>query len=731
MIKKLIFIFLLASTVGHAQEHHTIFPEPASFNSKQQYFPVPEQLVITETPDSKRMQPVLESLFQDQHTSIQLSTGSAFVQLIHEPNFQKERYTLNSNSYKIVIHYGDYNGLLYAFQSLRQLIHSGQITAVEIDDQPAFGYRGAHLDCSRHFFTPDEIKNYLDELAYLKFNTFHWHLTDDQGWRLEIKQYPKLTTIGAWRDSTLIGHFRDRPVRYDHQRYGGFYTQEEARELIAYAAGLGIEVIPEIELPGHARAALAAYPELGCTGEKLPVAGTWGVFEEVFCTKDETIRFLENVLTEVAAIFPSKYIHIGGDEVPKANWNVCPRCAQIKNQHHLEDAHALQSYFIATIEKHVNTLGKSIIGWDEILEGGLAPNATVMSWRGMEGGLAAASMGHPVIMTPTTYCYFDYAQSSHPDEPLSIGGYLPLEKVYRFNPTEGVPDNQKHFILGAQANIWTEYIPTFEQVEYQAFPRLAAMSEIVWNHGKVPYDRFVNALVRYYLPHLDAQHKVYSRAFLDPKMDVQAHDHGITLSCIKPIDSCAIRINNRATDTLNLEATPQLRSQDVQVSTVIGDKAYRTLNYTLHTHAALGIPVHFKTPPHPKYNQHGDLALTDGIIGKKPWKGDEWLGFEEDTVVFELTFPKPTAFRQIDIHLLDDPGSWIYLPYRIIIEYTDKRHKKHTMRVDHVQELTQVTCSKKIEKISFTVINLSQIPEGQAGAGFTPWTFISELVFIQ
>lgn len=731
MIRKLLIISLLTNAISHAQEHHTIFPEPTTFISKQLSFPAPAQLVITETSESKQMQPILERMFQGQKVGIRLSTKSAFIQLIHESNFQKEQYTLNSSPEKIVIHYGDYNGLLYAFQSLRQLIRSGEIAAVEIQDQPAFGYRGAHLDCSRHFFTLDEIKKYLDELAYLKFNTFHWHLTDDQGWRLEIKQYPKLTTIGAWRDSTLIGHFRDRPVRYDHQRYGGFYTQDEAHELVAYAAGLGIEVIPEIELPGHARAALAAYPELGCTGEKLPVAGTWGVFEDVFCTKDESIHFLENVLTEVASIFPSGYIHIGGDEVPKANWNKCTHCAMVKNQHHLEDAHALQSYFIATIEKHVNQLGKSIIGWDEILEGGLAPNATVMSWRGMEGGLAAASQGHPVIMTPTTYCYFDYAQSSHPDEPLSIGGYLPLEKVYRFNPTEGVPDNQKHFILGAQANIWTEYIPSFERVEYHAFPRLAAMSEIVWNQGKISYDRFVNALVRFYLPHLDAQHVVYSKGFLDPKMDVQPNDHGITLSCIKPIDSCSIRINNQNTATWNLDATPQLHAQPMQISTVIGDVAYRTLNYTLHAHAALGIPIHFETPPHPKYNQHGSLALTDGIIGEKPWKGDEWLGFEEDTVVFELTFPKPIAFKQIDIHLLDDPGSWIYLPYQILIEYTDHRHKKHTKQVDHVRELTQIKYSGKIEKVTFTVINLSQIPEGQAGAGFTPWTFISELVFIQ
>ena len=359
-------------------------------------------------------------------------------------------------------------GVLYGLLSIMQLIektgNTVQIPCGEITDYPQFQYRGMHLDCSRHFFDMAFIKKYIDYLAMYKMNTFHWHLTDDQGWRIEIKQYPKLTEIGAWRDGTMVGHYRDQ--QYDNVRYGGFYTQKEIKEIVRYATDRHITIIPEIEMPGHCMAALAAYPELGCVKDTTyQVAKGWGVFEDVFCPNDSTFIFLENVLDEVMALFPSPYIHVGGDEVEKIRWKNCSHCQQLIKEKGLVNEHGLQSYFIQRIEKYVNSKGRSIIGWDEILEGGLAQNATIMSWRGEEGAILAAQQKHYAIMTPGSHCYFDYYQGAPQLEPLAIGGFVPLDKVYGFNPIPAsLTPEQATYILGAQANIWTEYINFPEQV---------------------------------------------------------------------------------------------------------------------------------------------------------------------------------------------------------------------------------------------------------------------------
>ncbi|HNM28087.1 MAG TPA: family 20 glycosylhydrolase, partial [Saprospiraceae bacterium] len=332
-----------------------------------------------------------------------------------------------------------------------------------IADAPRFAYRGLHLDVGRHFFPVEYIKRYIDLMAFHKVNVFHWHLTDDQGWRIEIKKYPKLNTVAVCRDSTLIGHNADQPRRFDGKPYCGFYTQEEIKEVVAYARERFITIVPEIEMPGHALAALSAYPELGCTGGPYKAAGSWGVFEDVFCAgNDETFRFVEEVLAEVCALFPGPYVHVGGDECPKTRWKNCPKCQARMKAEGLKDEHELQSYFIRRAENILAAHGKKLIGWDEILEGGLAPSATVMSWRGTEGGIAAAREHHDVIMTPTSNCYLDYYQSKNVDnEPLAIGGYLPIEQVYAYEP---VPDEltpeETRYILGVQANVWTEYIDT-------------------------------------------------------------------------------------------------------------------------------------------------------------------------------------------------------------------------------------------------------------------------------
>jgi len=396
-------------------------------------------------------------------------------------------YSIIRKNRRLIITATSYSGFFNAIQTLSQLMEINHNekgyylpSQLVIRDEPQFTWRGMHLDVSRHFFPVTFIKKYIDILSRYKINRFHWHLTDDQGWRIEIKKYPRLTQIGGIRAETMTAK-NFNPYVGDGMEHSGFYTQKEIRDVIAYAELRNIEIIPEIEMPGHARAALAAYPELSCTGIKQAVPATWGVFEDVFCTKDSTLAFLFDVLEEVMNLFPSKVIHIGGDEVPKTRWNACSECQKIRTDHQLKDAHELQSYFIKRIDSFVSSRGKSIIGWDEILEGGLAQNAMVMSWRGTEGGIAAANMGHYVVMTPGSHCYFDHYQDTSGLEPLAIGGYTSLEKVYAYKPIpEQLAEQRRHFILGAQANMWTEYMATESHVEYMLLPRICALSEVLW-----------------------------------------------------------------------------------------------------------------------------------------------------------------------------------------------------------------------------------------------------------
>ena len=406
-----------------------------------------------------------------------------------------EGYLLDVRASGVTIRAHGAAGLFYAVQTLRQLLPSAifreapvedtewSMPAVSIEDYPRFQWRGGHLDVARHFMPKEFVKKYIDLLALHKMNVFHWHLTEDQGWRIEIKQYPKLTEVGAWRKETLVGRpQRDSPPTFDGKRHGGFYTQDDAREIVAYARARHVTVVPEIEMPGHATAAIAAYPELGITGERLEVAKTWGVFSDIFNAEPSTIRFLQNVLTEVLAIFPGRYIHVGGDEADKAKWKTSDRIQARIRELKLKDEHELQSWFIRQMDDFLVARKRRLVGWDEILEGGLADNAVVMSWRGTEGGIAAARAGHDVIMAPTSHTYLDYYQSKEQgSEPFAIGGFVPLEKVYSFEPVpaELEPQFAKH-VLGAQGQLWTEYMPQPKQVEYMAFPRMSALAEVVW-----------------------------------------------------------------------------------------------------------------------------------------------------------------------------------------------------------------------------------------------------------
>jgi hexosaminidase len=400
-----------------------------------------------------------------------------------------EGYELTVSPASVTVRAPELNGLFYGLQTLVQLIPvdpaDNRVPCVRIEDTPRFKWRGMHLDVGRHFFDKEYVKRYIDLIALHKMNTFHIHLTEDQGWRIEIKKYPKLTEIGSKRKESPV---RGNRKKGDGTPYGGFFTQNDIREIVEHARKRYITVVPEVEMPGHSLGALAAYPELSCTGGPHEVMTRWGVFEDVYCAgNDKVFEFMEDVLTDVMELFPSEYIHIGGDECPKARWEKCPKCqARIKNEG-LKDEHELQSYFIKRIEKFLNSKGRRLIGWDEILEGGLAPNASVMSWRGTEGGIAAARSGHDVVMSPTTHCYFDYYQSKNrKEEPEAIGGFLPLEKVYSFEPVpaELTPEQGKH-VVGAQGNVWTEYIHTPADVEYMALPRMCALAEVVWTPAEL------------------------------------------------------------------------------------------------------------------------------------------------------------------------------------------------------------------------------------------------------
>ncbi|WP_367914209.1 beta-N-acetylhexosaminidase [Leadbetterella sp. DM7] len=489
----LVVLAVFVSTVLPAQQPVNIIPKPNSVQAKTGEFVINSATLVSyDNADSKRMADLFQAYVNAQY-GINLKTaekksGKNVIRFVSSAKGNEEAYQLEVSPQTVEIS-GVNAGLFYGYQSLIQLLPLAEkpgelrIGAVSIKDEPRFAYRGLHLDVGRHMFPLSFIKKYIDILATYKMNVFHWHLTDDQGWRLEIKKYPKLTEIGGFRKQTLIGNYK-KDGDYDATPYGGFYTQDQAREVVAYAKERFITVIPEIEMPGHALAALQAYPELGCSGGPYEAAQTWGVFDDVFCAgKDHTFEFLQDVLDEVITIFPSNYIHIGGDECPKAEWKKCPHCQKRIKDNNLKDEHELQSYFIQRMEKYVNSKGRRIIGWDEILEGGLAPNATVMSWRGDAGGIAAANEGHDVIMTPNSYgLYLDHKQGPDKNrEPLSIGGYSTMEKIYAADPVpQKLEESKRKHIKGVQGNVWTEYIETPNKVEFTILPRLLALSEIAW-----------------------------------------------------------------------------------------------------------------------------------------------------------------------------------------------------------------------------------------------------------
>ena len=667
----------------------------------------------------------------------------------------KEGYVLTTTPEGISINGQTENGVFYGIQTLRKSIPAEAkgatilIPAGEIKDEPRFSYRGMHLDVGRHFFPIEFIKKYIDLLALHNMNTFHWHLTEDQGWRIEIKKYPKLTEIGSQRSRTVIGR---NTQEYDNTPYGGFYTQEEAKEIVKYAQERYITVIPEVDLPGHMLAALAAYPEMGCTGGPYEVCPRWGVFEDVLCIgNDKTMQFLEDVMSEIIEIFPSEYVHIGGDEAPRDRWKECPKCqARIKAEglkadknHTAEDR--LQSYCMTRIEKFLNSKGRRIIGWDEILEGDVAPNATVMSWRGASGGIKAAQMGHDVIMTPNTYCYFDYYQTADTkDEPLGIGGYVPIEKVYSLEPTFDLNEEQKKHIIGAQANLWTEYIATTEHVEYMVLPRMAALAEVQWTQPeKKDFKDFTTrlaSLMKFY----QRDGFNYAKHVFDLKVDftpdVAKKAVVVTLSTI---DDAPIYYTLDGTEPTTaslkyIEPVVITETADFQAVVIRPEGKSKVVNKKISFNKATYCPIELTFQPSEKYKFGGAITLVDGMKGNDSYATGAWLGFVGGDVEAIIDLGQETEIKRVATNAIVDMSAWIMGSTGLVVSISDDNKEFREVAAKDIPAETNID-KKGVENYEITfdpvkaryvkvVIKRSPaLPKGHAGEGKAAYMFIDEV----
>ncbi|RYD95110.1 MAG: beta-N-acetylhexosaminidase [Sphingobacteriales bacterium] len=652
-------------------------------------------------------------------------------------------YNMNISEKNVYITGDNEQGVFYGIQTLIQLLplvksQALSIPQLSITDYPRFAYRGMHLDVSRHFFPVSFVKKYIDYLAYHKLNNFHWHLTDDQGWRIEIKKYPKLTQIGSCRDQTLVGRFGSD--KYDGEKYCGFYTQDQIKEVVQYAADRYINVIPEIEMPGHAMAAIAAYPELSCTpNEPKKVAQTWGVFDDVFCPSETTFTFLQNVMDEVIQLFPSTYVHIGGDECPKTAWKNSAFCQQLMKEKGLKDEHALQSYFIQRMEKYINNKGRKIIGWDEILEGGLAPNATVMSWTGENGGIAAAKQQHDAIMTPTGWMYFDYNQTKNEDS-VSIGGYIPLEKVYNYEPVPKELDaSQAKYILGAQANLWSEYITNPSKVEYLLFPRLTALSEVQWTPAnKKTYKDFETRL-----PGIFKRYELwganYSTAYYDLQAStIQQGNNNIAWKLeTNKADGKVIYVQGRNSTKQRAYASPVAVKENIELGAALTDNKGKVISkwvwQQFELNKASGKKASISPAPSKNYPGSGAFTLVDGIQNKVGMpKSAEFLGFLGKDAEAVIDLGKAEAISSITLHAFEQAGSWIYRPASVSFSTSADGITYSTP-----QTITNATGTKNLlytaslktnaRFIKVTAINYGVIPVGKPGEGSKAWMFLDEI----
>lgn len=671
-------------------------------------------------------------------------------------NDNPEAYQLKVDANQVVISSPSEAGVFYGIQTLRKAVDVAEgsnveLPAVEIKDQPRFGYRGMMLDVGRHFFSMDEIKTYIDMMALHNINRFHWHLSEDQGWRIEIKKYPKLTEIGSMRKETVIGH---NSGKYDGKPYGGFYTQEQAKEIVAYAAERYITVIPEIDLPGHMQAALAAYPELGCTGGPYEVWTQWGVSDNVLCAgNDQTIQFIKDVLAEIVEIFPSEYIHVGGDECPKVKWSTCPKCqARIKalglksdNKHTKEER--LQSYVIHEAEEFLNSKGRKMIGWDETLEGGLAPNATVMSWRGEAGGIEAAKQHHDVVMTPNTYLYFDYYQSKDTEtEPMAIGGYLPIERVYSYEPMpKSLSPEEQKYIVGVQANLWTEYIPDFKQVQYMVLPRMAALSESQWcAPEKKNYEAFLQRVSR--LVNIYAKNGWnYATHIFDVMLDLKPNTETGTLDAVaRTIDNAPIyytldgseptTASEKYTDVIKIDKPCTLRTIAIRPS----GSSKITKDEISFSKSSMK-PITMLQPINKQYEFSGATVLVDGMTGNMNYKTGRWIAFYTNDLEAVIDLKEATEISSMTLHTCVEKGDWIFDTRGITVSVSDDNQTFKEVASEAYPAMKESDPNQiythelkfdpvKTRYVKVKALSEQKIPSWHGGKGNPGFLFVDEII---
>jgi hexosaminidase len=670
-----------------------------------------------------------------------------FIEIDSSAVTHSEGYQLRIDKKAIRCIGSDAGGVLYGLQTLRQLWMAGKtdikVPGCKIDDQPRFGYRGMALDVSRHLFPVSFIKKYIDLLALYKFNTFHWHLTDDQGWRIEIKKYPKLQSVAAWRNESLIGHKKELPHRFDGKPYGGYYTQQQIKEIVQYATDRHITIIPEIEMPGHASAALAAYPMLGCTGGPYKTATFWGVFDDVFCAgNDSTFTFLQHVLDEVMTLFPSRYIHIGGDECPKNRWKACTKCQRRKKVLQLADEHALQSYFIQRMEKYLNSKGRQIIGWDEILEGGLAPNATVMSWRGEAGGKAAIAQGHRVIMTPESFCYFDYYQSLYAEEPLAAGGYTPLQKVYGYEPLAAPADSlSDQFLAGVEGQAWSEYYTSEAKAMYMIFPRALALAELAWTPVvKRNYEDFLQRLRAQKM--LLQQSGVPLTATFDDisSQAVPAANNAVQVTLQTALPGSTIRYttdNTVPTWQSAVYTGPIVVSKTGTVKAARFDKQQqrvgRLFQQSFRVHKAIGATVTLQNKPVDRFNP-GAHVLVNGLAGSNRYNDSQWIGFSGNDLHAVIDLGSEQTLHRLGLHVLNYHWQRMWAPVSIQLLaskdgslYTEL-YRQQSFPVNGINKLDVPVEPVQARYIKIIGLNKGVIPAGEYGAGGNALLLIDEVV---
>ena len=757
--------FLLPSTAAGQTADFNIIPRPQQVNvSNDAPFTLSAKTVIslgTNSQDMKRNANMLAS-YIEQATGIRPAigkgkSGAAIVLTIDKTIANAEGYKLDADAKHIRIAGASAAGVFYGIQTLRKSLplvngkaSKVSIPAVHIADAPRFAYRGTHLDVSRHFVTADSVRQFIDMLALHNINRFHWHLTDDQGWRIEIKKYPLLTQIGSKRAQTVIGH---NSGKYDGKPYSGFYTQKQIRDIVKYAADRYITIVPEIDLPGHMQAALAAYPDMGCTGGPYEVWQKWGVSDNVLCAgNDKTLTFIDNVLKEITQLFPSKYIHVGGDECPKTQWQKCPKCqARIKALNlEAKDGHSaeerLQSYIITHASNYLKSLGRNTIGWDEILEGGLAEGATVMSWRGESGGIAAAKQHHDVVMTPNSYLYFDYYQSlDKANEPLAIGGYLPLETVYSYEPMpkELTADEARH-IIGVQANIWTEYMPTFKQMQYMALPRMAALSEVQWSQPALKdYTSFTNRLTEF--THLyDRLGYNYAKHLYNVAIHVDSDNKWREILIhMTTAGNAEIRYTLDGTEptansTLYTGAIVLQKSAKIRAAAFRDGKRSSVTSQDISFNKATACPVELLQPTHKNYTYKGGATLTDGLLGDKGFGTGRWLGFSGNDLEAVIDLKQNTDVSSVSLNTCVDKGSWIFDARNIEVSvsadgksFTKVASKslpaleEQTPDNINTYELTFPQTTTRYVKVTAT--SEHNIPEWHGGKGKPAFLFVDEI----